>query len=101
MRTLRDRRRLVYNTRRWRRLRELALDRSGGLCERCEKNGMTVPAAVVHHVEPVARRPELAWELGNLECLCRRCHDEAHAPDGPPGSGRWRDRLAERASGRR
>jgi 5-methylcytosine-specific restriction protein A len=28
----------------------------------------------VDHVLPVRDRPDLAWSLDNLQCLCGRCH---------------------------
>jgi 5-methylcytosine-specific restriction endonuclease McrA len=28
----------------------------------------------VDHIQPVRNAPELAFDLSNLQCLCRRCH---------------------------
>lgn len=30
----------------------------------------------IHHVKPISRRPELAFEEDNVITLCRRCHKE-------------------------
>ena len=56
----------------WRKVRALKL-RMNPLCERC---GMV--AQVVHHIKEVDARPDLRLDLGNLESLCRRCHEIEH-----------------------
>lgn len=69
----------VYQDPRWRPLREAALKRDGYQCRRCKvflQEGRREPeSAVVHHVEPVELRPDLAFELDNLESVCKLCHD--------------------------
>lgn len=77
-----------YGTEKWQRARQDALDRDGGCCVWCraagrtatDRHGRRVPvlAALVHHVEPLKARPDLALELDNLVSLCEACHDEAH-----------------------
>jgi len=80
-----------YDTRRWRRLREAALDRDDGLCRRCRAAGLTAPASVVHHVRPVGEGGE-PWDLGNLESLCRACHESEHGR--APSAAAEADRAA-------
>lgn len=58
------------------------------LCEVCESRGSTTPAVQTHHVEPTARRIELAAHVSNLVSVCERCHIEIE------GLG-WRE-LGER-----
>ena len=36
--------------------------------------GETVPAVEVHHIEPLAERPDLAFHPENLVGLCPSCH---------------------------
>ena len=77
-----------YGTLAWTRARQQALDRDMGLCVWCRQRGRTardrrgrrvpVLATMVHHIEHLDARPDLALELANLVSLCDRCHDEAH-----------------------
>ena len=55
---------------RWKALRMQALDRDGWQCVQCgERRRLEVD-----HIEPVRDRPDLAYSLANLQCLCGRCH---------------------------
>jgi 5-methylcytosine-specific restriction endonuclease McrA len=65
--------RLWYGRKEWkaRRAGQLATE---PLCERCREGGYVVEATVVHHALP--HRGD--WHLfitGDLESLCKRCHD--------------------------
>ena len=55
----------------------------GGLCERCLAKGMYVPAVIVHHKEWLTPEnisdPNVTLNFGNLEALCRECHEEEHS----------------------
>jgi 5-methylcytosine-specific restriction endonuclease McrA len=42
-------------------------------CARCGK-----PGEEVHHVIPRAHRPDLMFDLGNLQTLCKECHMNVH-----------------------
>lgn len=57
----------------WAKVRSMKLNRDP-LCERCDKSGRDVPAALVHHVDrdPRNRREE------NLESMCLPCHVKEH-----------------------
>ena len=44
------------------------------LCEHCLPRAHVTAAREVHHVIPVAIRPDLGLALGNLESLCHDCH---------------------------
>ena len=60
----------ITRTQRWKALRLKALDRDGWRCVQCpERRGLEVD-----HILSVRDRPELAWSLDNLQCLCGRCH---------------------------
>lgn len=71
-----------YKSRRWKDTRRAYMKSKGGLCERCLKKGLYVPADIVHHRIYIG--PEnigdpsitLAWK--NLEALCRDCHAQEH-----------------------
>ncbi len=71
--------RLVYNTRRWRRLRDAVL-MENPLCQMCGKE----LSVEVHHRRPLAdardddQMVEWGFDPNNLQCLCERCHDIVH-----------------------
>ena len=57
-------------------------------CERCAKQGLTVPGVEVHHIRKLTPEtvndPDVALNWGNLELLCAACHKAEH------GKRRWR-----------
>jgi len=59
---------------RWRRVRALV----GKLCadplERTSARAGSSVAEDVHHIVPIAERPDLAYERSNLMPVCRSCH---------------------------
>ena len=67
----------IRSTARWQRLRGLLMSRHP-LCAdpfgRHREEGRIEPATEVHHIEPIWRRPEMAYCPQNLQPLCRRCH---------------------------
>lgn len=70
-----DRRR---SSARWQRLRRIVLTREP-TCRLCRAEGRTELATQVDHIEPIQRRPELAFVEANLQPLCRACHDAKSA----------------------
>lgn len=75
----------VYNTARWRRVRAIHLRRCP-LCASCLRRGVVKQATDVHHLKSFmdvvsgARRDALAYDLDNLESLCKQCHQAEHHP---------------------
>ena len=67
----------VYLTKRWAALRDRALEWDFGLCQDCKRQGLTVAAALVHHVVSL-REGGNPWELKNLRSLCLDCHNKEH-----------------------
>ncbi len=74
--------RKFYKSQAWKGVRQLAMDRSHGLCERCLRAGYLVPGEAVHHkIEITAENihdKTVTLNLDNLEVLCRKCHAEVH-----------------------
>ena len=73
----------IYNTPRWRRLREVKL-MNDPLCQVCAEAGRVTIAEDVHHttsfmseVDPV-KRNFLAFDYNNLQSLCKKCHQLIH-----------------------
>jgi len=61
------------STARWRKLRAMKLAQQP-LCEHCQAQGRVTPATQVDHIVEVMLRPDLAFELGNLQSICHRHH---------------------------
>lgn len=64
----------IRNGRAWRRL-SAAFRLEHPLCALCLVEGRERAAVDVDHKEPLAIRPDLAYEWGNLQALCRACHN--------------------------
>lgn len=71
-----------YFTPTWKAAREAAAARDNYLCQRCLKRGRITPFDLVHHIEPLELRPDLALVLENLLSLCWSCHNIVE-PRGP------------------
>lgn len=82
----------VINSKRWPALRLAAKRRDGFKCVQCGAVGKIE----IDHIMPVRDRPELAFELTNLQSLCPRCHTRktrlecGHDPLNPARQA-WRD----------
>jgi len=65
----------VYQTKRWREIRKIALNRDKGLCIWCFKENRIEPAVIVDHIVEI-KDGGAKWDLENLQCLCRSCHNK-------------------------
>ena len=88
----------VYATRQWRALRNQVRADAGYLCTRCAKQGRTSAGEIVHHVRPIEQPWNgPAFDVDNLQCVCRRCHGELHRildsqlPQRSPERALWRE----------
>lgn len=86
----------VTKTKRWKALRLEVLRRDGWACVQCGDRRRLE----VDHILPVKTRPELSFELRNLQALCCRCHarktriEVGHKPLTPKRQ-QWRDLLQD------
>lgn len=71
----------IYNSRKWKQVREQAMLRDGLMCKVCEANNISTMADEVHHIQYLEHRIDLAYELDNLISICRACHKNIHAKD--------------------
>ena len=55
----------------WRELRREVLKKYGERCMRC---GETEDALEIDHIKKWSVRPDLRYELANLQVLCAKCH---------------------------
>lgn len=63
-----------YHTTTWKKLREAVLARDNHLCQECLRQGYIEEAKHVDHIEPAVKRPDLFWQMDNLQSLCASCH---------------------------
>lgn len=68
----------IYNSKKWKQVRELALLRDHLMCIPCAKNGNDVLATEVHHIIELAEDITKAYDLENLESICHSCHMQNH-----------------------
>lgn len=68
-----------YKTARWQRLRMSVLLRDQFTCQwpGCARMEVDTSQLVADHREPHRGDEELFWDEGNLQCLCKPCHDSA------------------------
>lgn len=67
----------LYGSSRWKTVRRLKL-LVDPLCEICRANGELVEAQMVHHIKEAKDRPDLFFDMGNLQSLCMECHNRLH-----------------------
>ena len=74
----------IYNSRKWKKMRERKLE-ANPLCELClQRDGRAVAARCVHHKTPIetartfADMEVLAFNWDNLQALCYDCHSAVH-----------------------
>lgn len=63
----------LYNNRRWWKKRSAFL-RANPLCVDCMRQGKTVASVIADHVIPHRGDEALFWN-GELQALCKLCHD--------------------------
>ncbi len=77
----------IYDTQRWRTLRDCKFA-DQPICERCLERGIVTPADEIHHrvsfmsVPAGSERIALAFDYDNLMSLCRACHQDIHREGG-------------------
>jgi len=75
---------IFYKHRAWQETASEAREQQHNECQRCKVRGFYSPCEIVHHKKHLKKRPDLAYELENLECLCLNCHNEEHSRDKSP-----------------
>ena len=83
-----------YKKAQWEKLRLWQL-RHEPLCRYCYAEGIVTPATVCDHVEPHKGDSGRFFDTGNIQSLCKRCHDsrkqriEMHGYDRAIGDDGW------------
>lgn len=69
----------VYKHKYWTQvIRPNVLKRDHSDCQMCKRKGKRTKATVVHHIEELKDCPSRAYDMTNLEAVCRECHEEHH-----------------------
>lgn len=64
----------IYSTPLWDRLRYEVLERDGRQCAACKSTDVDGVGIHVDHIHPVSKRPDLAFNIDNLQVLCGQCN---------------------------
>ena len=74
-----------YSWGEWRKLRQAVLSLDHWECVRCRSRGRYSRAVLVHHVQHLTDRPDLALSIFDpatgqrqLVSVCKACHEELH-----------------------
>jgi len=67
--------RKLYKKARWQKLRWSVLVRDMFTCKRCGRLEADTSQLVADHKIPHRGDEALFWDAGNLQCLCKTCHD--------------------------
>jgi len=79
-----------YHTARWKRLRKQCFERDLFTCQECGRVEADTSKLIGDHRLRHGGNPALFWDLNNIQCLCKACHDGA----------KQRAEIAERIAGR-
>ncbi|MBC1615319.1 HNH endonuclease [Listeria booriae] len=72
----------IYKTSRWAKTRKAVLARDYHLCQECKRRGIIQQGNTVHHIIEVRDDMTKAYDLDNLETVCRSCHNREHPEKG-------------------
>lgn len=65
-----------YKTARWQQLRMEVLTRDLFTCQMCTRSEYRTNLLVCDHIKPHRGHDALFWDMNNLQCLCKPCHDK-------------------------
>lgn len=71
-----------YHSQRWRKLRQVCIDKAGGICQECHINAGTIAHHKVWVDDSNVNDDSVVWDLDNLECVCPDCHAKLHSKTG-------------------
>ena len=66
----------LYSSAEWKSLKQLVIERSKGVCERC---GEPSNQLNIHHVIPLEDGGEILCDKSELAALCPKCHTFVHS----------------------
>lgn len=69
-------RKKIYNSKKWKQVRELAMIRDEFQCVACKRLGIETKFDEVDHIIELSDDISKAYDLDNLQCLCKSHHRE-------------------------
>lgn len=69
----------IYNSRQWRKLRQMVLHKQP-ICLMCEQKNRYTTANTIDHILPINKGGAI-WSMDNLQALCSSCHNKKSARD--------------------
>jgi len=63
----------------WEQIKARIFERDKSLCQPCKRDGVVTPAVQVDHIVALANGG--GHDDGNLQAICKRCHDMKTAQD--------------------
>ena len=69
----------IYNSRQWRKLRQMVLHNQP-ICVMCEQKNIYTTANTIDHILPI-NKGGAVWSIDNLQSLCSSCHNKKSARD--------------------
>lgn len=63
----------IYDSTRWRKLRKMIITREP-FCRTCKQMDVLMAAKIIDHIVPINKGGD-PWDEGNLQPLCKKCHD--------------------------
>lgn len=67
-----------YNSKEWKKVREVRWQMDNGLCQECIKYNKITLADAVHHIVELKEDWSKRLDIDNLMCVCDRCHNNIH-----------------------
>lgn len=64
-----------YKTSRWQKLRWSVLVRDLFTCQMCKRVEADTSQLVGDHIKPHRGDERMFWDEGNIQCVCKQCHD--------------------------
>lgn len=69
----------IYNSRQWRKLRQMVLHKQP-ICVMCEQKNRYTTANTIDHIQSINKGGAI-WSMNNLQALCSSCHNKKSARD--------------------
>mgnify|MGYP003653281234 FL=1 len=69
----------IYNSRQWRKLRQMVLHKQP-ICVMCEQKNRYTTANTIDHIQSI-NKGGAVWAMDNLQALCSSCHNKKSARD--------------------
>ena len=66
----------IYNTKRWKQVRDTVRVRDCFMCQECKRNGIDTIGVECDHIVELSDDVSKAYDVDNVELLCVSCHSK-------------------------